>query len=175
MKIYTKTGDHGHTSLYINGKEHRVPKTHPVIKAIGLIDECNANIGFAISFIEDTDVINILKVIQNDLFSISAELASTGQNTRLHQSHIDQIESFIDTYEEKLPQLTEFILPTGKGGSMLHVSRTVVRRTERYLTKRVSEISKEILIYINRLSDLLFVFSRFINQEEGIFESSPTY
>lgn len=181
MKIYTKTGDTGTTSLYSKQDQtfDRVSKSSLVIKGIGLIDECNACVGLAISFVNDTDVQNILKCVQNDLFCVSAELAARGQTKHVRSAQVEQLESMIDTYEDKLPKLTKFILPTGKAGSSCHLARTQIRRAERCVVKifeRTQDcVSLEILAYMNRVSDLMFVLSRFVNQEDGVEELSPTY
>lgn len=180
MKIYTKTGDEGMTSLYQkDGSEERVSKSHLIIEADGSIDECNSSVGFAVSFVMDSDVKNILKVVQNDLFCVSAELADRGGVKRMTRDQVEQLESIIDTYEEKLPKLTKFVLPSGQAGSALHLARTIVRRAERSIVRLREHgkdvVSSEILAYMNRLSDLLFVLSRFANQEDGVEELSPTY
>ncbi len=168
MKIYTKTGDDGNTSLF--GGE-RVHKNDLRINAYGTIDELNAIIGVVISD-EINDEIKIeLRKIQNTLFFIGSELA-TPENVKselikkISISDTETIEKLIDEFDDKLPQLKNFILPGGsKGSSNLHFARTICRRAERILVElNIKEnINRNLLVYLNRLSDLLFVFARYEN------------
>jgi len=171
-KIYTKRGDKGKTSSIFGG---RVSKDHPRINAYGTIDELNASLGVAASFIKDRQILKILHNIQNELFNIGAELASqgklkkkTGAYYKLSESKISNLEQIIDQYDEKLPPLKTFILPSGtNAASCLHLARTISRRSERALstlTKR-EKINPNILAYLNRLSDLLFVLARTMNKK----------
>lgn len=140
MKIYTKTGDGGTTSLF-NGK--RVKKSHKIIEALGTIDELNASMGL----LKLTD-------IQKDLMAISAEVA--GYKNQVLGSRVQWLEKEIDRMQKELPGLRNFILPTGQ----IHLARAVCRRAER----RINFLkNKNILKYLNRLSDYLFVLARWEN------------
>jgi cob(I)alamin adenosyltransferase len=174
MKIYTKFGDKGKTRLY--GGEV-VDKDHPRIEAYGTLDELNSIIGLAISSVEDSTISQILTQIQNDLFRISAILATPDQKTneKLNQNvsteDIGYLETQIDNLDEQMPVLQNFILPGGtESAAHLHLARTVCRRGERYLIKLFhhDNINPDIIVYINRLSDLLFVMARFMNHLKNV-------
>lgn len=175
MKIYTKTGDKGETGLF-GGQ--RVSKDHPRICAYGTVDELNSFIGLAIIEVKNQEVKDLLFNIQNKLFTIGSDLATpeTEKNSKLKiqradKSFIDELEKQIDYFSEKLEPLRNFILPGGtKASALLHICRTISRRAEREVVvlKKMDSISDIILIYLNRLSDLFFVLSRFENQVSGI-------
>lgn len=169
-RIYTKTGDDGETSL---GDGTRVPKTHPRIAAYGGVDELNAVLGFVIVQGVPAEMHGLLTHVQNDLFDIGADLCLPETEApppypplRVTAEQVDQLERWIDRFNEPLAPLNSFVLP---GGSMaaatLHMARTVCRRVELgVLTLAVNEsINPQIVIYLNRLSDLLFVLSRAAN------------
>ncbi len=179
MKIYTKTGDKGETGL-VGGK--RVSKASLRIETYGTIDELNAALGIVRSFLSAAikenslfaDVFTILAEVQKWLFVIGGDLATLpdykGKQRipKMTAKAIKQIEQWIDQYDEILPKLQHFILPSGsKAGSFLHFSRTVCRRAERLVVRlsKEEEINPEIIIFLNRLSDFLFVMARFVNQE----------
>lgn len=180
MKIYTKTGDSGQTSL-IGGQ--RVNKDDARMQVIGAIDELNASLGVVISFLPaaETDSIATLTRIQNHLFDIGAEVASwTNQPTSRHRETItipivgDEkiawLEKTIDQFDAELTQLTAFILPGGdQAASFLHLARTICRRAERDLVtlSQQFEINSAVLRYLNRLSDLLFTLARVQNKHSG--------
>lgn len=169
MKIYTKTGDKGLTSLS-GGK--RVKKSDLRIEAYGTIDELNAHLGIAAGFVSSTELKDVLTRIQNDLFTVGADLA-TPINTdnkfsvpRTSEKMIEELEKQIDKYGGIIPQLRKFILPGGtKGASILHLARTVCRRAERRVVELSDDedIGNNTIVYLNRLSDLLFVLARFEN------------
>ncbi|HEX7456374.1 MAG TPA: cob(I)yrinic acid a,c-diamide adenosyltransferase [Candidatus Nanoarchaeia archaeon] len=174
VRIYTRKGDRGKTSLIFGT---RVSKDHPRVNAYGSVDELNASLGVAISFIRDKRIVKILQSIQNELFNIGVELASqkklrknTSGYYKLKQSKIEELENIIDQYDQNLLPLQTFILPSGTNtSSYLHLTRTVSRRTEREvaaLAKR-EEVNPNILAYLNRLSDLLFVLARTLNKKAG--------
>jgi len=174
MKIYTKTGDEGKTSLFRGG---RVSKDHDRIEAYGTVDELNSVIGIAIAKSKTEEIIQILTKIQNDLFIVGSDLATVNDNPndkkvlRVTDEMIEQVEKNIDFFDNKLPQLTNFILPGGSiSASFLHLARTVCRRAERKVVRLMNsvDISIKIMIYLNRLSDFLFVLSRFENQNANI-------
>jgi len=171
-KIYTRAGDKGKTSL-ANGK--KILKDSPEITALGSIDELNASIGVAVSFIKEKSVVKLLQDTQKDLFNIGAELASLGKSQKLllDKNQTDKMESLIDFYDKNLSDLHTFIIPGGtKEASILHLARTICRRTEREvvsLTKK-EKINPNITPYLNRLSDFLFVIARYLNKKAKIKE-----
>lgn len=179
MKIYTKTGDKGETSLYGGS---RVKKSSVIIDAIGTVDELNTSIGLIISKLPQKkfiDVNKLLNTIQKQLFIVGGDLASpTNLNTKLKQVRINQdnveyLEKFIDSTDSELEPLRNFILPGGSEiGAMVHHSRSICRRAERsvvYANKQ-EELNPILINYLNRLSDLLFVLARYINKELKIPE-----
>jgi cob(I)alamin adenosyltransferase len=175
MKIYTKTGDKGETGLF--GGE-RVSKSNSRIDAYGTIDELNAFIGLTITEIKSEKIISILQRIQNQLFVVGSDLATpiSEKNeklkiTRTPEEYSKSAELNIDYFNDQLDELRNFILPGGsKGAAYLHVCRTIARRAERKvvaLNEQV-KIGDNIIIFLNRLSDLFFVLSRFENKVSNI-------
>ncbi len=179
VKIYTKTGDRGETSLFTG---ERVSKHHPLIDALGSVDECNSTIGLALSYLPSeerfAEVRHQLLDIQHALFDVGAALATprtrAGQakltKTRFDAEATTLLEKWIDAMDSQLPKLTAFILPGGHpAGAALHLARTICRRSERKVITlhHKGEISDSVLIYLNRLSDYLFVASRYINSLAG--------
>jgi cob(I)alamin adenosyltransferase len=171
MKIYTKTGDQGDTGLF-GGP--RVRKDAPRIEAYGTVDELNAVLGVVRLASLPTDIDALLERIQNELFDLGAELATPDPaKLGLYQLGNDQItvlEQAIDRYEAQLQPLKQFILPGGQAGAAyLHLARTVCRRAERRLITLMAteKIGEPLLIYLNRLSDLLFVLARAVNRAAG--------
>jgi cob(I)alamin adenosyltransferase len=181
MKIYTKTGDDGETGLF-GGP--RVRKDDLRIEAYGTVDELNAVIGLARSHSTaavgqenlPTEIDSLLADIQHALFDLGSQLATPDPKSRgtnfVSDKQIESLEQAIDRFDSQLPPLKNFILPGGtSAAAWLHLARTVCRRAERYvvtLTHRDAEkIEPQILIYLNRLSDLLFVLARAVNQFAG--------
>lgn len=174
MKIYTKTGDKGTTSLIYGS---RVAKNDALVEAYGTCDEANSMIGLAMShieheFFEDMEYVQkAFHQIQTTLFHVGAELATpTGKEVKwkLEEIEITKLESWIDEWDVQLPGLTNFILPSGHpAGAALHVARTIVRRAERNAVSIGEDVSPLVLAYLNRLSDFLFVAARFINFRLG--------
>ena len=174
QRIYTKTGDAGDTGLFGGG---RVPKSHPRVEAYGDVDELNAVLGWVRTLVGTNWIDDALHQVQSDLFTIGAHLATVVSERRaapklpaLPHDRITAMESWIDTAETELPELRSFILPGGSsGGAALHVARTVCRRAERRVVElaRGETVADVILIYLNRLSDLLFVLARLENQRAG--------
>lgn len=175
MKIYTKTGDKGQTSLLF-GK--RVAKDDLRVEAYGTVDEANSAIGLALShFPPDTSDLAELKEtlleVQRVLFNIGAELATPpGRRPgwQAEAEHVDFLERLIDALDEKIPPLTSFVLPGGHpAGAALHLARTVVRRAERLAVTvaREEELNPVVVSYLNRLSDALFNAARFVNHRLG--------
>jgi len=171
MKIYTKTGDSGDTGLF-GGP--RVRKDCPRIEAYGTVDELNAVLGLARCEPLALDFDALLARIQNDLFDVGAELATPEAQTKqvptIGATHITALETAIDHWEAVLTPLRQFILPGGsRAAAQLHVARTVCRRAERrVVTLAASEtVSHALFVYLNRLSDLLFVLARAANHLGG--------
>lgn len=174
MKIYTKTGDAGTTGLF-GGP--RVSKDDARICAYGSVDELNAVIGTARSTGLSPRLDGMLAKIQHQLFSIGAELATPEPEEHQlkwnNEPHVTELEGWIDGMEKDLPPLRNFILPGGSPqAAQLHLARTICRRVEREIVRlghdrRVSDVS-HIVIFLNRLSDLLFVMARFANHELGV-------
>lgn len=172
MKIYTKTGDDGSTSLF-DGT--RVQKNHLRVAAYGDIDELNSVLGVALTFIADTKTKQLLLTIQKDLFALGAQLANPTHKKQKSKAdfsaeQVSYLETHIDQCEAMIPPIKTFILPGGsKAGASLDWARTVCRRAERQmLTLHHTEPIDEILIhYINRLSDLLFMLARVVNLQEN--------
>ncbi len=195
MKIYTKTGDTGGTALF--GGE-RVPKHHDRVDTYGTIDEANSTIGFAAAAPDlPSDVKQQLLLVMSDLFDVGAELATPPRpemgeklaarlSSRVDEVRIQELEREIDRMESVLPPLTTFILPTGaESSARLQMARTVTRRAERRVSELAMALSTElhalhddkndkpalrpaILAYLNRLSDYLFVASRYANHKNGV-------
>ncbi len=169
MKIYTKTGDRGETGLF-GGP--RVSKDAARIEAYGTVDELNSVLGITRAQGPEADIDALLGQIQNDLFALGAQLATP--NPAAHQTamvgprQIAVLEAAIDRYEESLEPLAQFILPGGTPtAAHLHLARTVCRRAERRLVTLMREsaepVAEVLLVYLNRLSDLLFVLARAVN------------
>ena len=171
MKIYTKTGDKGETGLF--GGE-RISKSSPRIEAYGTVDELNSFIGLAITAVQDNSVKSLLSKIQNQLFIVGSDLATPDSAedikkniTKTPKEFYEEIEKSIDFFEENLEGLKNFIIPGGaKSASLLHVCRTIARRAERRVIalNSLEQINGNIVIFLNRLSDLLFVLSRYENK-----------
>lgn len=174
MKIYTRTGDDGKTST-LSGK--RVSKDSAIMQVNGTVDELNAVIGLALVYNSHEEIAEILDQIQSDLFVIGTEITlsekSDTNKIKISQHRITNLENLIDSITDKLPKLKNFILP---GGSLLaahlHLARTVCRRAERNLVSFIDEtdLNTFSLQYLNRLSDLLFVLSRYANKLDKVPE-----
>lgn len=171
MKIYTKTGDSGDTGLF-GGP--RVSKDDPRIEAYGAVDELNALLGLARTEPMSAQLDVLLARVQNELFDLGAELATPDPMAKgtatLGATHIATLEVTIDIYEEQLEPLTQFILPGGcPAAALLHFSRTVCRRAERRIVtlSKIAPVRPELIVYVNRLSDLLFVLARAANHLAG--------
>ena len=172
-KLYTRTGDRGETGLFGGG---RVPKDHRRVAAYGTIDELNSALGVAVSFIRQRRLAAVVQSIQNELFDLGAELASERPVRRaskqsdvfqLGPEHVRRLEQLIDEYDAKVPPLRTFILPGGgQAASFLHLARTICRRAEREVVTlaRTDHVNGHILVYLNRLCDLLFVLARYANR-----------
>ncbi len=170
MKIYTKTGDSGHTGLY-GGQ--RVPKSDPRIMAYGTLDEASAMLGLAACNSTKT-VRDIIHSIQKDIFILGADLSNPDNvGMQVTASMTDSLERMIDKMDATLPALTNFILPGGgHTGSALHLARAIVRRAETHITSipESEHINPECIRYTNRLSDFLFVLARKVNHDDNIPE-----
>ncbi|OGG03923.1 ATP:cob(I)alamin adenosyltransferase [Candidatus Gottesmanbacteria bacterium RBG_16_37_8] len=170
VKIYTRTGDQGKTSLY-GGK--RVLKSHPRVNAYGTVDELNSHLGLLLAALsKEKEIINFLTSIQSDLFVIGSHLSGDKIPLHLLSKRIRQMENLIDRLDKNLPPLKNFILPLGSPeASLAHIVRTVCRRSERQVIALISDeksIDLEIVAYLNRLSDLMFIIARYLNSRRGI-------
>ena len=179
MGVYTKVGDKGKTAFFGCGM---IQKDDPRIEALGAVDELNSIIGVTLSLVNDKELQEVLMKIQHDLFQVGADLAGSALEKkalpRITPTHIQEIEQAIDRIEEKLEAPTKFILPGGtQSSSFLHLCRAITRRSERELVKAKSviEISPDLMIYINRLSDLFFMLARQANNEVNAKEQQPIY
>lgn len=183
MKIYTRTGDKGTTSLFSG---ERVLKNNPFIEAIGAVDEGNSAIGLALSFLPKEEQFkttrNQLELIQHALFDVGAALATPRtceqsqklEKTSFGNEAIAFLEKWIDAMDEELPVLKTFILPGGHpAGAGLHLSRSIIRRAERLVVPlyEQADVTQAVLVYLNRLSDFLFMASRFVNHQLQVPET----
>lgn len=178
-RIYTRTGDAGETGL-IGGR--RVPKDDLRVEAYGALDELNSAVGAARAVLggganSHADLDAAFDQIQRDLFALGAEIAAPGregQGPRVGATDVEALERLIDHFDAALPELRAFILPGGSpGGALLHVARTVARRAERRTVtlSRTEPLNPEMLRYLNRLADLLFVLARTVNARAGVGEA----
>lgn len=176
MKIYTRTGDAGSTGLF-GGP--RVAKDDDRIEAYGTVDELNAALGIARASSPDAELDAVLEQIQSELFSIGAELAAPDPDAYdlriVGETHTGQLEQWIDGFEKELEPLKHFILPAGCPlAAALHLARGICRRAERRVVTLVrhheTNISEALMVYLNRLGDLLFVLARVANHRVGIAE-----
>ena len=177
MKIYTKTGDTGETSLF--GKV-RISKADPRVDAYGEVDELNACLGAVRAAGVDADTASVIEQLQKDLFAVGARLADPSsriaarvEKILLADADVARLEQTIDRLEEELPPLRRFILPGGSpAGALLHVARTVCRRAERrVIGLGAGAVDPHVIVYLNRLSDLLFVMARAVNHRAGVPET----
>jgi cob(I)alamin adenosyltransferase len=177
VKIYTKTGDNGTTGLLGKG---RVPKDDVRIEAYGTVDELNAVLGLVRAHGLDPAFDGLAAQLQGELFIVGSALADPSPGGPFHNAitteHITRLETTIDALETELKPLTEFILPGGTpAAALVHLARTVCRRAER-LTVRLSRqeregVAQSLIIYLNRLSDLLFVLARVVNRRAGVADT----
>lgn len=172
-RIVTKTGDQGETSL---GDGSRVRKYHPRVVAYGTVDELNAYIGMLVSIEPAAPERDLLRTVQNDLFDLGADLCTptvpevAGKRLRVQASQVTQLETEIERLNADLPALQSFVLPGGTpAASWAHLARTVCRRAEREVARLSTDVSinPHVLVYLNRLSDLLFVLARVANRHEN--------
>lgn len=177
MKIYTKTGDAGETSLF-DGT--RVPKTDARVAAYGEVDELQASVGVAVAAGLDPQLGEMAVALQRDLFALGARLADPAYRIAsrvtkvvIDDGSVERLEGWIDLLEAGLPPLRHFILAGGApAGAALHLARTVCRRAERAtLSLGVESVEPVVRVYLNRLSDLLFVMARAANQRAGVPET----
>jgi len=175
LKIYTKTGDLGETGL-LGGA--RVAKDHPRVAACGDVDELNAALGVVGAQLGACDTARLLLGVQRDLFAVGAQLAdpqrriaSTRTKAAIPAARVRRLEKAIDTRDAKLPPLEAFVLPGGStAAALLHLARAVCRRAERSVVSlsHESDVDPRIVVYLNRLSDLLFVLARLENHGAGV-------
>jgi cob(I)alamin adenosyltransferase len=177
VKIYTKTGDSGETSLFDNT---RVSKADARVDAYGEVDEVNACLGAARAAGVDEEIASLIEALQKDLFALGAQLADPSSRiawrvtkASIGEANVERLEQAIDRLEATLPPLRRFILPGGSpAGALLHLARTVCRRAERRVIALGADAVDPILIvYVNRLSDLLFVMARAVNHRAAMPET----
>lgn len=179
MRIYTRTGDKGTTGLF-GGQ--RVGKDSPRIEAEGAVDECNATLGLVRTLLDDPELDQRLAWIQSDLFVVGADLAmphlqgkaAAAWVPRVQAEDVTRLERWIDAAEAELEPLRSFILPGGApAAAQLHFARAVCRRAERRVVGLASQeaLNPQVIAYLNRLSDLLFVWARLANQRAGVEET----
>jgi cob(I)alamin adenosyltransferase len=169
-RIYTKTGDAGETGL---GDGSRVPKDHPRVAAYGSVDELNSALGLLVSLAPDSPEGGLLRQVQNDLFDVGADLCvpladdeAAGAKLRVHPDQAVRLEQAIDRLNANLQPLTSFVLPGGTpAAAWCHLARTVCRRAERDVVTlaKLEPVNAQVIVYLNRLSDLLFVLARVCN------------
>jgi cob(I)alamin adenosyltransferase len=172
-RIYTRTGDAGDTGLLGGG---RVPKDDPRVEAYGTVDEANSALGLLAAHL-DGDAADAVRAMQRALFAIGAELATprplapgAAPGPAVGPDHVAALEALIDAWDAELPPLRQFVLPGGSpAAAACHLARAVVRRAERRVVTlaRTAPVNPEILRYLNRLSDALFVLARWLNHREG--------
>lgn len=171
MPIYTKTGDVGTTAIY-GGK--RISKGDPQVEVYGSIDELNSVLGLIISYIPKNDQMKIFfRSVQEDLMSIGSVLAGRNSDMGALEERVKKMEQYMDTFGSKLPALTHFILPGGSTlGAEVHIARSVCRRTERTIVRLTQDHIYYAIIakYLNRLSDLFFVYARVLNKKAHLKE-----
>ncbi len=176
VKIYTRTGDVGETGL-LGGR--RVPKHSPRVEAYGTVDEMNAAIGVARTFLDDVEVDGVLARIQESLFVVGSDLAAPLNEEkpatvpRVSSDHVEDLEELIDRYQAELPRLRHFVVPGGhRAAALLHLARTVCRRAERRVAALADQepINDHLVAYLNRLGDLLFILARLVNHRAGVAE-----
>lgn len=177
LKIYTKTGDRGETGLF-GGM--RVAKDDARVEAYGDVDELNSVLGMALAASDDAEMVAGLRLVQADLFTLGARLATPAaadggrENPwipRLDPGRVAEMEAWIDRAEEELEPLKSFVLPGGSpAAAALHLARTVCRRAERRVVSlaRTATIEEGVIVYLNRLSDLLFTLARLANRRAGV-------
>lgn len=168
-KIYTRTGDEGITGL---GDGSRISKAAPRVQSMGNVDEVNSIIGLMLCGSLSHDMRNLLQDIQHSLFDLGGELSIPG-SVLIDTTHVQAMEAAIDRYNAGLPPLKEFVLPGGsRAAAICHVARSICRRAERSLVGLAEEtaVNPQAIIYLNRLSDLLFVLARTLAREHGDLE-----
>ena len=173
-RIYTRTGDKGETGL-VGGV--RISKDSLRVQAYGNVDELNSVLGVARAFMKDDEINSLLEGLQRDLFAAGADLASLTESERdvprITKDMIDSLEKTIDRFQEQLLPLKAFILPGGtQAGALLHLARSVARRAERSIValNKTEKVNEQMIPYMNRLSDLLFVVARVVNHRAGTSE-----
>jgi cob(I)alamin adenosyltransferase len=168
MKIYTKTGDKGQTSLYDNT---RVDKDSLRVESYGTIDELNSTIGFARNLVEDKDIVSAIYKIQRELFDVAGELATLDREKfpeKITEEHVKSLEEIIDNYLARIPKVDKFIIPgSSKASASFHIARTVCRRAERRIItlSKNEPVSPLLIKYVNRLSDALYTLARFLETD----------
>lgn len=166
-RIYTRSGDDGTTGL---ADGSRLAKEHPRIDAIGDVDELNSLLGLLRAGVSDNGIDALLETLQHRLFDLGGELAIPGHDAAIGPAHTEHLEQALDRYNAELPALEEFVLPGGnEAAARCHVARAVCRRAERSLLRlsRIESVNSAGMMFLNRLSDLLFVLARTLARRDG--------
>jgi cob(I)alamin adenosyltransferase len=176
-KVYTKAGDQGETSL-VGGA--RVSKASARVDAYGEVDELNSVIGLARPALQDSEIDDVLAMLQNDLFTVGGDLASPSEVSvpRVEEALVKRLEDLSDRFLAELEPLKEFVLPGGsQAGASLHLARAVARRAERRAValQQSEEVNPEVIVYLNRLSDLLFILARTVNHRASVGEKMTDF
>ena len=174
-RVYTRTGDKGKT-LLVDGK--KVSKSSKRVDTYGDVDELNSVLGICLKYTDDIEIGALVNSLQNDLFILGGDLATPADFEidipRITKQMVTKLEKTIDKYHDEVGDLKEFILPTGEGaGPYLHLARTVCRRAERKIVGLSEEepVNELAMVYLNRLSDLLFILARVVNKRKGFRET----
>jgi cob(I)alamin adenosyltransferase len=175
MRLYTRTGDTGETGLSAPG---RVRKSSPRIEALGDLDEANAAIGAArVLLVGQAPLDPLLETIQHRLLDLGADLAAPGAGGRVGEADVQALEAAVDRLQAETPPIRAFVLPGGTApAAALHLARTVARRAERTLVRLADAgepVDPQAIVYVNRLSDLLFAAARWANRDHGDVEWTP--
>ena len=168
-RVVTRTGDDGKTAL-IGGE--RVAKSTLRVQSYGEVDELNSCLGLAVTWLDDGPITALVQGIQHRLFTVGADLAAPDgvKVPRVTAEHVEELESSMESLMDELPPLEEFILPGGgPAGATFHLARTIARRAERAVVAlaQEDEVNGQAIIYLNRLSDFLFVLARVVNRRQG--------
>ncbi|MCC5912535.1 MAG: cob(I)yrinic acid a,c-diamide adenosyltransferase [Clostridiaceae bacterium] len=168
MKIYTKTGDKGETSLY-DGK--RINKDDVRVESYGTVDELNCALALARNFVEEEEIVEFIYKVQRELFDVAGELATLDRDLfpeKIATEHVDFLEKIIDDYIAKIEKMNAFIIPgTNKASASLHVARTICRRAERRILtlNREEAVNPTLIKYVNRLSDAIYAIARYLESD----------
>lgn len=174
--LYTRKGDNGKTSIF--GCDQKISKSSSITEALGTLDEANSYIGICKSKVSDTNIKDIIHKIQNNLFIIQAQIA--GAEKKVGQDEVKKLENIIGEIEKQLPAIKSFLIPgTNEISAHFDFARTLLRRAERRVVavheENLTHVNQETLVYLNRLSSMLYAFARYFAHASGQAETPPTY